>query len=298
MTDMSVWIRLWRSRGNRRLKKAATQKKLIKEFTMTLDEKEEYEKEKVTIKYRGESIDKYCNKITREKIVKHLQHARKLLTSAMKSHDKIVIDYKSLVDRSSKDLEGLRKTFRIDPDYKKTLEHHLKFDLKDERDVLDVYYDDLLEIGKAITLISDGLSGHVVLSDIAENYRAPKKYLNLKTKQEDWEKWQYTEGYVARKNAGTAAEVRKSIHIRFSSVAGSQSKTKTAQIILHEAAHKFAKARDEGYANTTAYNTLDVNKSMRNADSISFYVVSLAMKAFIDADYIAKHTFESDCHVM
>jgi hypothetical protein len=276
-------------------------KRAVRKFTMpTLDSKDTYEKEQVTIKYLETSKFDYGSKTTRDKVVKHLQHARKLIAAARKSHESIMTSYKSLSDKLavSKDLKGLRETFKIDPYYKKTLEHHLKFDLKDETEVVDVYYKDLLDIGKAIVLISDGLSGHVVLSDIAEKYRDPKRYMNPQTKQPFLENWKDTEGYVVRKNVGTSTEERKSIHIRFSSVAASQSRTKTAQIILHEAAHKFAGARDEGYASATAYNTLNVNQSLRNADSISFYIVSVAEKEFIDADYLAKNAFESDCHIM
>ena len=116
-------------------------------------------------------------------------------------------------------MDDIRKNLTIDPYYKKTLQYHLKMPLeKDEMDLVLMYADDLLDMDKKIALISDGLNGDLVLSDVAEVYRQPAVYYSQKTGDPYLKTWENSGGYVVTKNAGTPNKERKSIHIRFSSI--------------------------------------------------------------------------------
>lgn len=268
----------------------------------TLDTKERFEKDRVTLKYLEKSTYDYCNKDTRDRVVRHLNYTRQMVCNVRKLHALLAINYKTL---EKEKLDAIRAKLTTDPRYKieayykKTLEYHLKMPLNEVTDLVVMYADDLVELDKKIAFISDGLNGDLVLSDVAEAYRKPAIYYAKKTGDPYLKTWEDTGGYVVTKHPGTPNEERKSIHIRFSGIKNGQNKVKTAQIILHEAAHKFAAARDEGYAHDTVYKTLDVNKSLRNADSISFYILSLALKKCIDSDDLSKdYAPKSDCHMM
>ena len=59
----------------------------------TLDTKEAYEKDKVTLKYLDKSKYDYCNKDTRDRVVRHLNCTRQLVLSVRKLHTPLALNY-------------------------------------------------------------------------------------------------------------------------------------------------------------------------------------------------------------
>lgn len=63
------------------------------------------------------------------------------------------------------------------------------------------------------------------------------------------------------------------IHVRFSTLADTDA---TADTIVHEATHKFAFTDDKAYRNESAYDRLDVDRAVKNADSYAAFVEKVA----------------------
>jgi hypothetical protein len=81
-------------------------------------------------------------------------------------------------------------------------------------------------------------------------------------------------GYVASYRKGTKVERRGAIHLDFERVSAAKIGV-AADILIHEAAHKFIAAEDKAYEHDDAkWQVLTSETALKNADSISKFVMS------------------------